>query len=122
MQEGEVWRVKGREGARRKLPKSLRSVVYIIDSTNNLKYVLGSYRQVDLLLLKCNPSKQHSKVLYRCGVRGKGKAQKTRKSRSKEKVVGFSSASLFPERKREAVNQGGTRDIDHTTRRKNPGR
>ena len=36
------------------------------------------------------------------------KEWKSRKSRSEEKVVGFSSASLFPARKREAVAQGGT--------------
>ena len=35
--------------------------------------------------------------------------------------MGFSSASLFPERKREAVTQGGTRGIDHPTRRKTQG-
>ena len=32
-----------------------------------------------------------------------GEERKTRKSRSEEKVVGFSSVSLFPGRKREAV-------------------
>ena len=36
------------------------------------------------------------------------KDRKTRKSRSEEKVVGFSSVSLFPAKKREAVTQGGT--------------
>ena len=34
---------------------------------------------------------------------------------SEEKVVG--SASLFPARKQEAVPQGGTRGIDHPTRK-----
>ena len=38
----------------------------------------------------------------------KRKDGKTGKFRSKEKVVGFRSASLFPVRKREAVTQGGT--------------
>ena len=42
------------------------------------------------------------------------KDRKTSKSRSEEKVVGFSSASLFPTRKRE----GGTRRIDLQRRRK----
>ena len=46
------------------------------------------------------------------------KDKKTQKSRGEEKVVGFSSASLFPKRKREAVTQGGTRGIDHRTRRR----
>ena len=32
-------------------------------------------------------------------------------------MVGFSSVSLFPARKREAFTQGGTRGIDHPTRR-----
>ena len=36
---------------------------------------------------------------------------KTQKSRSEEKVVGFSSASLFPTRKWEAVTQGGTMEL-----------
>ena len=34
--------------------------------------------------------------------------RKTWKSRSEEKVVDFSSANLFPTRKREVVTQGGT--------------
>ena len=36
------------------------------------------------------------------------KDMKTEKSRSEEKVVGFSLASLFSARKWEAVTQGGT--------------
>ena len=43
------------------------------------------------------------------------------KSRSEEKVVSFRSASLFPARKRETVNQGGTRKVDHPTRRRTQG-
>ena len=39
------------------------------------------------------------------------------KSRSEEKVVGFSSVILFPERKWEAVTKGGTRGIDHSWRK-----
>ena len=38
----------------------------------------------------------------------KKKERKTRKSRKEEKVEGFSSACLFPARKREAVAQDGT--------------
>ena len=52
------------------------------------------------------------------GCREKRKYRKARKSRSEEKVVGFSSVSLYPARKREAVTQGGTREIDHPMRRK----
>ena len=51
----------------------------------------------------------------------KRKDRKTMKSRSEEKVVGFSSASLFPARKREAVTQAGTRGIDHPMWRKTQG-
>ena len=41
------------------------------------------------------------------GGQGKRKDRKTWKRRSEEKVVGFSSASLFPARKWEAVTQKG---------------
>ena len=46
------------------------------------------------------------------------------KSRNEEKVAGFSSASLFPAKKRDAVTHGGTMEpggIDHLTRRKTLG-
>ena len=42
----------------------------------------------------------------------KRKGRKNTESRGEEKVVGFSSASLFPAKKREAVIQGGTNRID----------
>ena len=54
---------------------------------------------------RSNPSRQHLKVLHRWGVRRRGKAGKKRKSRSK--VVGFRSTSLFPARKLETVTEGG---------------
>ena len=54
------------------------------------------------------------------GVQGKRKDRKIQKSRSEEKVVGFSSTSLFHTRKQEAVTQGGTTRIDHPMRRRNP--
>ena len=57
-----------------------------------------------LLLLRSNPSRQHSKVL---GGKEKWKDRKTQKSRSEEKVVDFCSASTFPTKKWEAVTQGG---------------
>ena len=49
-----------------------------------------------------------------------GQKRKDRKSRSEEKVVGFSSVSIFLPRKREAVTRepGG---IDHPTRRRTQG-
>ena len=58
---------------------------------------------------KSYPSRQHSKVLYRWG-RGqeKRKDRKSQKSMNEEKVVGFSSASVFPPRKWETVTQVGT--------------
>ena len=40
---------------------------------------------------------------------------------SEEKMVGFSSASLFPARKWEAFTQGRTIEIDHLTRRRTQG-
>ena len=42
------------------------------------------------------------------------------KKRIEEKVVGFSSASLFPASKRETVTQGGIRGIDPDAE-ENPG-
>ena len=47
--------------------------------------------------------------------------RKTRKRRSEEKGMDFSSASLFPTRKRKAINQGGTTGIDHPMRRRTQG-
>ena len=47
------------------------------------------------------------KVLYHLGGKEKRKDRKTQKTRIEEKVVGFSSASLFLARKWEAVMQGG---------------
>ena len=41
------------------------------------------------------------------------KDRKSQKSRSEEKVMGFSSVSLFPTRKREAVTQGRTMLVNH---------
>ena len=59
-----------------------------------------------LLLLRSNPSRQYSKILYNWGLRRRGK--KMWKRRSEEKGVGFLLGSLFPTRKLEAVTQGGT--------------
>ena len=55
------------------------------------------------------------------GSQEKRKDRKTQKSTSEEKVVGFSSASLFLTRKWEVVTQGGTRGIDHPTWRRTQG-
>ena len=55
------------------------------------------------------------------GGQEKRKERKTRKCKSEEKVVTFSSVCLFPTRKWEAVTQGGTRGIDYPTRRKTQG-
>ena len=51
----------------------------------------------------------------------KRKDRKTRKSINEEKMVSFSSAFLFPARKREAVTQVGTRGIDYFIRRRTEG-
>ena len=42
------------------------------------------------------------------GIQEKRKERKNQKSRSEEKVEGFSSGFLFPSRKQEAVTKGGT--------------
>ena len=55
------------------------------------------------------------------GGQEKRKDRKIWKSRSEEKVVGFSSASLFPRRKWEAVTQGGTRGDRPPDAEENPG-
>ena len=44
-----------------------------------------------------------------------------KESRSEEKVVGFSSVSLLPARKREAITQGGTPGLDHLRRTQGAG-
>ena len=61
-----------------------------------------------LLLLKSKPQQAAFKGTISWGVQEKRKERKTQKSRSEEKVVGFSSASLFPTRKWKPVTQGGT--------------
>ena len=67
------------------------------------------------ILLRSNPCRQHSKVLYRWEVTRRGKR------RSEEKEVGFSSVSLFLARILKAVTQGGTTGIENQTRRKTQG-
>ena len=57
--------------------------------------------------LRSNPSMHHSRY-YINGGSGEEEREKTQRSRSEEKVVGFSSASLFPVRKWEAATQGET--------------
>ena len=68
-----------------------------------------------------NPSRQHTKVLYRWRGQKKRKDWKTGKNRSEKKVVGYSSASLFLARKWETVTQGGTGGKDHLMWRKTYG-
>ena len=61
---------------------------------------------VIIIIIIINPRRQHSKVQYRWEGQ---KRRKIWKGRSEAKVVAFSSASLFPTRKREAAfTQGGT--------------
>ena len=55
------------------------------------------------------------------GDQEKRKDRKTWKSRTKEKVVDFSSASIFTARKREAVILVGIKGTIHPTRRKTQG-
>ena len=71
-----------------------------------------------LLLLRNNAKRQHSKELHQ----EKRKERKTRKRRNEEKVVGFSSASIFPARKwvvGPTVEPTGDRTSDAA---ENPGR
>ena len=51
----------------------------------------------------------------------KRKEKKKWKSRSEEKVVGFSLSFLFPTRKWEAFTQGGTKWIDLLKQRRTQG-
>ena len=55
------------------------------------------------------------------GSQEKRKDRKSQISKNEKKVAGFSSASLFPARKRKAFIQGRTRGIDHLTWRKAQG-
>ena len=64
---------------------------------------------MEILLLRSNPSRQHSELLYGWGIRRRGKVG------MKRKCWVFCSAFLFPARKLEVVTQGGTRRIDHPT-------
>ena len=60
------------------------------------------------MLLRSNPQQAALQGAISLGGQEKRKDSKTRKSRSEEKVTGFSSAFLFLARKRESVTQGGT--------------
>ena len=73
-----------------------------------------------LLLLRSRPQQAALKGTLSLGSQ-KRKERKTRKSRSEEKVVSYSSVSLFLARKMEAVTQDRTRGIEHPTRRKTQG-
>ena len=89
--------------------KSIKGKIYFFMcfSFTNLLLSLISCHVACLLLLRSNPSRHHSKILHRWGVRRRGKIGKHGKVGVK-RVVGFSSASLFPTSKQEAVIQGGT--------------
>ena len=67
-----------------------------------------AYIYIIIIIIKEQPQQAALKSTISLGVQEKRKDRKTQKSRSEEKVVGFSSASLFPARKREAVAQGGS--------------
>ena len=61
-----------------------------------------------IIIIKEEPQQAALKGTISLEGSGEEERQESRKSRSEEKVVGFSSASLFPVRKREAVTQGET--------------
>ena len=65
---------------------------------------LGKLKAFQYVLLS-NPSRQHSEALNHWGARRRGKKGKHRNIA--KKVVSFSSVSLFPSRKWEAVTKGG---------------
>ena len=62
-----------------------------------ISYLAFSTKHYILLLLRSDPNRQHSKVLYHWGVQENRKDRKRRKSRSEEKLLGFSSASYYPQ-------------------------
>ena len=71
-----------------------------------------------LLLLRSNPSRQHLKLPYRCGVRRRGKAGKYKKVGVKRKWWGLGQPSYSPQengRQSPRVELGGT---DHLTQRR----
>ena len=78
-------------------------IVKSVHSTYICIHVYTHARAKTLLLLRSNPSRCHSKVLYR-GSQEKRKDKKTWKIWSEQKGVGFSSVSLFPGKK--PFNQG----------------
>ena len=64
-------------------------------------------------MLKSNPSSQHSKVLlYRWGVRRR-REKKSQKSRSEEKMVGFSSAPYFLQESERQSPRVESKRLDH---------
>ena len=64
-------------------------------------------REVTIIIIREQPQEAGLKGNISLGGQEKRKDKKTRKSRNEEKVLSFGSASIFPERKREAVTQGG---------------
>ena len=75
--------------------------MWVVNTEWNLKYYYYCY-------VASPPLQAALKGIISLGGQKKRKNRKTRKSRSEEKAVAFSSASLFPARKREAITQGGT--------------
>ena len=74
----------------------------LLDDTHNFMY------QILLLSLKSNPA-GNTQRYYITGGEGCQEKRKERKSRkNRSEVAGFSSASRFPARKREAVTHGET--------------
>ena len=73
-----------------------------------------------LLLLKEQPQLAALKVTISLEDQEKKKDRKTQKGKSEEKVASFSSGSLFPARKQEAVTQGGTRGVRPSDAEENP--
>ena len=73
-----------------------------------------------IYIIIINPKPQQASLKGTISLEGqeKRKYKKICKSRSKEKVVGFTSASLFPARKWKAVTQDGIKGIDYLMKKR----
>ena len=94
-----------------------------------LNYLMNYFRifecsifiYIIIIIIKEQPQQAALKGTISLWVQEKRKDMKTQKSKNKEKVVGFNSASLFLARKLEVVTQSGARGIDHLMWRETQG-
>ena len=84
---------------------------YLVTDSNIYSFYIQIHIYIHthiIIIIKELPQQATLKDNISLGSQEKRKDRKTRKSRSEEKVLGFSSASVFPARKRDAVTEGGT--------------